>query len=301
MLVSLADEGLQPALLRLAEALVRVDDFFDSLGGLPWYQLRCLRFIADAAVQQEADRSHSNGAAAANGLAASSSNGSNGSTSGTVTSAAYGSSSGLITGHGINGTDGGNAHDAHNGAGVSSNGNGCHGSSNGSSVGRTSNGATSSSNGVNGSSGVNGSTSTGNGRCCEGAAAVADGEQTFHMPCGVDMEQNPGAARRAAAQGLQALPYMAEIYPIGGEDLGVLVYQVSKPAQAPNELALLACMHSDVDKLNTDVERRPCHVVQARATAWVSSMRGPGRVCQLLCYPTAAAPYWRAYCEICRC
>jgi hypothetical protein len=36
------------------------------------------------------------------------------------------------------------------------------------------------------------------------------------MPCGVDLECNPQAARRAAAQGLQALPYMAEIYPIGG-------------------------------------------------------------------------------------
>lgn len=227
LLAQPTDEGLQPALLRLAEALMRVDDFFDSLGGLPWYQLRCLRFIADAAAQQEADRSQSNGAAAANGLAARSSNGSNGSVNGSVSSAMYSSSNDLITGHGINGTDGGNAHKAHNGTGMgvsgtSSNVSAVHGSSNGSIVGRTQSGATGSSSGVNGSNGVNGihgvnsNDSTGNECGCDGAAAVADGEQTFHMPCGVNLEQNPGAARRAAAQGLQALPYMAEIYPIGG-------------------------------------------------------------------------------------
>lgn len=38
----------------------------------------------------------------------------------------------------------------------------------------------------------------------------------LHMPLGVDLAHDAAAARRAAADGLQALPYMAEIYPLGG-------------------------------------------------------------------------------------
>ncbi len=121
-----ADEGLKPGLLRLAEALARVDDFFGSLGGLPWYQLRCLRFVADAAEQAEGSD-----ASAAAALDCSDS------------------------------------------------------------------GAT--------------------GGCGAAAASLCDGQQAFHMPTGVDLENDVEAATRAAAQGLQALPYMAEIYPIGGE------------------------------------------------------------------------------------
>lgn len=146
-----------------------MDEFFGSLGGLPWYQLRCLRFIADAAAQREADGSGSNGSA-------------------------HSSASGAINGSSAIG-------------GISSN------------VNRsTSNGVNgSASNVLNGSvsHGINGSATLSSGG--GGTATVADGEQMFHMPCGVDLECNPQAARRAAAQGLQALPYMAEIYPIGGE------------------------------------------------------------------------------------
>ena len=158
-------EGLQPALLRLAEALLRVDDFFGSLGGLPWYQLRCLRFIADAAAQREADAAASSGSVLADRRA--SSNGAHSSDSSPV--------------HHSNGS-------AHTDA-VSS----------------------SARSGVNGSAGAGGDFGG-------STAAGADADEQFHMPCGVDLERSPQAARRAAAQGLQALPYMAEIYPIGGED-----------------------------------------------------------------------------------
>lgn len=124
-----ADEGLKPGLLRLAEALARVDDFFGSLGGLPWYQLRCLRFVADAATEQ----AEGSGASAAAALDC--------------------------------------------------------------------------------------SDSSATGGCGDAAASLCDGQQAFHMPTGVDLENDVEAATRAAAQGLQALPYMAEIYPIGGEFL----------------------------------------------------------------------------------
>ena len=108
------DGSMWPALLRLAEGLARVEDFFDSLGGLPWYQLRCMRFIADAALADSHDSSGSTPAWA--------------------------------------------------------------------------------------------------------DTAGPEAEQpAFHMPSGVDLEHDADAARRAAAQGLQSLPYMAEIYPIGGE------------------------------------------------------------------------------------
>ena len=38
----------------------------------------------------------------------------------------------------------------------------------------------------------------------------------LHMPVGVDLANDRPAARRAAADGLHALPYMAEVYPLGG-------------------------------------------------------------------------------------
>ena len=41
-------------------------------------------------------------------------------------------------------------------------------------------------------------------------------EVKLHMPLGVDLAHDVVAARRAAANGLTALPYMAEIYPLGG-------------------------------------------------------------------------------------
>ena len=118
-----------------------MDDFFGSLGGLPWYQLRCMRFIADAAAQRAAD---------------------------------------ATTG----------------GASVS--------------------GATASSSAAGGSIAVADATDS---APCRGTGGVgtSEGCTALHMPCGVDLQHDVEAARRAAAQGLQALPYMAEIYPIGGE------------------------------------------------------------------------------------
>ena len=71
-------------------------------------------------------------------------------------------------------------------------------------------------------------------RCLELCAAAAaeadeqcvggstDGRSTqpadvvLHMPVGVDLANDRAAARRAAADGLHALPYMAEVYPLGG-------------------------------------------------------------------------------------
>ena len=38
----------------------------------------------------------------------------------------------------------------------------------------------------------------------------------LRMPVGVDLANDRLAARRAAADGLHALPYMAEVYPLGG-------------------------------------------------------------------------------------
>lgn len=164
-------EGLQPALLRLAEALLRVDDFFGSLGGLPWYQLRCLRFIADAAAQRETDAAASSGSILADRRASS--------------DGAHSSHSGAV-----NTLDGSARADAD---------------------------ISSARSGIDGSAGTGADFSS-------SAAAGADDER-FHMPCGVDLERNPQAARRAAAQGLQALPYMAEIYPIGGEAIASFATQ----------------------------------------------------------------------------
>lgn len=184
-----------------------MDDFFGSLGGLPWYQLRCLRFIADSAAQREADAAVSSGSVLADRRA--SSNGAHSSNSSTA--------------HHSNGS-------AHAGA--------------------VSSGARS---GVNGSAGTGpdfgGST-----------AAGADADEQFHMPCGVDLECSPQAARRAAAQGLQALPYMAEIYPIGGEAIA------SSASQLPHGSLQPATMINSTDITEMDA------VVMLPARRW----RSPG-------------------------
>ena len=99
-------------LRRLAAALLRVDTFYDSLGGLAGYQLRCLELCAAAAAEDEACA------------------GSDGSTD-------------------------------------------------------------SSSQGV-------------------------QSDVVLRMPVGVDLANDLPAARRAASDGLHALPYMAEVYPLGG-------------------------------------------------------------------------------------
>ena len=51
--------------------------------------------------------------------------------------------------------------------------------------------------------------------------SVAAGEVTFHMPQGPDLAGPNGRqlAAESSAAGLEALPHMAEIYPLGGEEL----------------------------------------------------------------------------------
>ena len=56
---------------------------------------------------------------------------------------------------------------------------------------------------------------------CAGSDGGSDGrgapnDVVLHMPVGVDLANDRAAARRAAADGLHALPYMAEVYPLGG-------------------------------------------------------------------------------------
>ena len=104
-------EDAAHGLRQLAAALLRVDTFYNSLGGLAGYQLRCLELCAAAAAEDEA----------------------------------------------------------------------CAGSSDGGGDGR-----------------------------------VAPSDVVLHMPVGVDLANDCPAARRAAADGLHALPYMAEVYPLGG-------------------------------------------------------------------------------------
>ncbi len=157
-----------------------MDDFFGSLGGLPWYQLRCLRFIADAAAQRETDAAASSGSILADRRA-----------SGT---GAHSSGSGAAS------TINGSTHSTLNGSAHID--------------------------AVSSSARRGGDGSAGTGGDFGGSAAAGAGSEQFHMPCGVALERSPQAARRAAAQGLQALPYMAEIYPIGGEDS----HFVCKPA-----------------------------------------------------------------------
>ena len=52
-------------------------------------------------------------------------------------------------------------------------------------------------------------------------SAVAAGEVTFHMPQGPNLAGPNGRqlAAESAAAGLEALPHMAEIYPLGGQPL----------------------------------------------------------------------------------
>ena len=51
---------------------------------------------------------------------------------------------------------------------------------------------------------------------CADAGGACEADVKLHMPRGVDLGNDQPAARRAAADGLLALPHMAEIYPLGG-------------------------------------------------------------------------------------
>ena len=56
---------------------------------------------------------------------------------------------------------------------------------------------------------------------CAGGDSSSDSrcapcDVVMHMPVGVDLANDRPAARRAAADGLYALPFMAEVYPLGG-------------------------------------------------------------------------------------
>lgn len=246
-----------------------MDDFFASLGGLPWYQLRCLRFIADAAEQDSptppaSPSGHTNGHT--NGYTSGHSNGCtnghiNGHTNGHSNGNGYSSErpTGITNGHrtASNGRSNGHMSNQTNGHSNGHTSNQTNGHSNGHTNGHATGYASSpglegmpidisgvvdrihevpgSSGGVNGHKlnghGVNGAKapnghingqSISDSRHSHSDSTGSSLEQTdnyapqFHMPTGIDLENDAEAARRAAAHGLQALPYMAEIYPIGG-------------------------------------------------------------------------------------
>ena len=125
---------LNDAFERLAAALARVEDFYDSIGGLVGYQLQCLRLIHDQAALEP----WPGGDAAAGSTASSGSGNLSSSTSG----------------------------------------------------------------------------------CEECASSAVDGETEYLVPSGLDLAsadpQQAQQARAATAAGISALPYMAEIYPLGG-------------------------------------------------------------------------------------
>jgi UTP---glucose-1-phosphate uridylyltransferase len=50
----------------------------------------------------------------------------------------------------------------------------------------------------------------------ERGAAVGAGDMTFHLPVGPDLAGDRAHAARACMEGLEALPFMAEVYPLGG-------------------------------------------------------------------------------------
>ena len=58
-----ADKDWETELTSLAEALVKVQRFYDALGGIVGYQLKCLQLICDAKVQQYHDSMDSGTAA----------------------------------------------------------------------------------------------------------------------------------------------------------------------------------------------------------------------------------------------
>ena len=90
----------------------------------------------------------------------------------------------------------------------------------------TGGGYTSSSGGSGSSSGGSGSSSGGSGggsgsssgsTGSAGAVSTLEDSLKMHMPLGPDLRENAGAfAAQAAAWGLEELPRMAEVYPLGG-------------------------------------------------------------------------------------
>lgn len=52
----------------------------------------------------------------------------------------------------------------------------------------------------------------------EESDSPASQQVTFHLPCGPNLATDQVAASKATATGLEALPRMAEIYPVGGEE-----------------------------------------------------------------------------------
>lgn len=236
--------GLTAAVVRVAVALTQVDDFFGSLGGLPWYQLRCLRFIAEAAARESAET----GAPAGRDSNGCSDGHSTGSGSGRRKGHCGGRSSGHSNGRssmhasvgglgaqsvGISGTPAAVSPGSRGPTGHRMNGSSCDAGSDSSSVG-----------GANGRS-SSGGCSKGRALSSGGAAAeqLQGGQPQFHMPTGIDL-QDAEAARRAAAHGLHALPYMAEIYPIGGAPPpGPPLPAVAPCATAPTIAEMHACPH----------------------------------------------------------
>jgi hypothetical protein len=200
---------LLPLLSRLAEDLVLVDQFYDTLGGLLWYHLRCLQFIRDSVTTQPchiADPAPTQ--SCSNRYAIPQSCHEQGSP--TRTDGTFRSSS-------ASGTCNVSAWEQNSysidlaaysrGSSFNDMTNMRHSDS--CSCGNT-------------SSSLLSTTSSTRSSSSAAAAAAADtdeanSQQQWHMPKGVDLQHDHAAARRAVAQGIHSLPYMAEIYPIGGE------------------------------------------------------------------------------------
>lgn len=51
----------------------------------------------------------------------------------------------------------------------------------------------------------------------EESESTSSQQLTFHLPCGPNLATDQLAASKATATGLEALPRMAEIYPVGGK------------------------------------------------------------------------------------
>jgi hypothetical protein len=129
------------------------------------------------------------------------------------------------------------------------------------------------------------------------------------MPRGLNIAgpKNRAAATAAAAAGLEALPRMGEILPLGGARLawGLLVQHAV--VCIPRGRVLLvesACsmLHSEAvhawglewSNALTHHDTKKLHAcVQARATGWGCAARRPARACPRQCCPTAGAACWR--------
>lgn len=234
------DVDMLPSLLRLAEALGHVDHFFSSLGGLPWYHLRCLQFIDEATTAQlhsthDSTASHSRVKGTENRQ----------SDSGNRSAGRGSETSSRSSGTGVRSTSFA-AECSCGGHGVPN------------SFTTTATAATSYNTNADFDFSVFGddTANSANGSS-NGSVAAADilCQQQWHMPSGVDLQHDPAAARRAVAKGIQSLPYMAEIYPIGGagDRLGLID---EKTGESVPTAMLPYCGRTLLESLLRDLQAR---------------------------------------------